>query len=173
MAVLKADKETVRICGDFRTTVNSVSKLNRYPIPRVENLFAGLVKGKTFSTIDLKQAYLQMKLDSKYVVINTHRGLFRYTRLPYGVSSAPGPFQRAMEQMLRSIPGVVVYMDDILITGETDAEHLNSLEEVLKRLTKAGLHAKKNKCHFMEPQVVFLGHVVDEKGLHPALCRVR
>ncbi len=91
-----------------------------------------------------------MKLDSqsrKYVVINTHRGLFRYTRLPYGVSSAPGLFQRAMEQMLRGIPGVVIYMDDILITGETEVEHLNSLEEVLKRLTKAGLRAKKNKCH--------------------------
>ncbi len=78
-----------------------------YPIPRVEDLFAGLVKGKTFSTIDrdLKQAYLQMKPDAhsrKYVVINTHRGLFRYTRLPYGVSSAPG-----LLQMLRGIPGVV------------------------------------------------------------------
>ncbi|XP_064396342.1 uncharacterized protein K02A2.6-like [Halichondria panicea] len=176
VAVLKADKKTIRICGDFRTTVNSVSKLNRYPIPRVEDLFAGLVKGKTFSTIDLKQAYLQMKLDAqsrKYVVINTHRGLFRYTRLPYGVSSAPGLFQRAMEQMLRGIPGVVVYMDDILITGQTNVEHLNSLEEVLRRLTEAGLRAKKTKCHFMEPQVVFLGHVVDEKGLHPMPSKMK
>ena len=95
VAVLKPDKKSVRICGDFRTTVNPVSKLHRYPVPRVENLFAGLVKGKTFSTIDLKQAYQQMKLDpasQKYLVINTHRGLFKYTRLPYGVSSAPGLF---------------------------------------------------------------------------------
>jgi len=57
-------------------------------------------------------------------VINTHRGLFKFTRLPYGVNTAPGIFQHAMEQMLGDIPGVVVYMDDILVTGPTEAEHL-------------------------------------------------
>lgn len=70
-------------------------------------------------------------------------------------------------RMLRDIPGVVVYMGDILVTGPTEAEHLRSLEEVLKRLAKAGLRAKKHKCQFMKPQVVFLEHVVDEKGIHP------
>ena len=132
----------------------------------MEDLFAGLAKGKTFSTIDLKQAYLQMRLNAhsqKYLVINTHRGLFRYTRLPYGVNAAPGIFQRTMEQMLRDIPGVVVYIDDILVTGPTGAEHLRSLGGVLKRLAKTGLRAKKHKCQFMQPQVVFLGHVIDDK----------
>ena len=131
VAVLKPDK-TVLICGDFCTTVNPVSKLHRYPIPRVEDLFASLVQDQTFTTIDLKQAYQQMKLDPqtrKYLMINTHRGLFRYTRLPYGVSSAPGLFQKAMEQLLRGIPGVAVYIDDILVTGSTEADHLRSLEE--------------------------------------------
>ena len=176
VAVLKPDKKSVRICGDFRTTVNPVSKLHRYPVPRVEDLFAGLVKGKTFSTIDLKQAYQQMKLDpasQKYLVINTHRGLFKYTRLPYGVSSAPGLFQQAMEQLLRGIPGVVVYIDDILVTGQTEAEHLHALDEVLKRLANAGLRAKKHKCHFMQPKVTFLGHVIDENGLHPIPSKVQ
>jgi len=77
VACPQADKKTIRICGNFRTTVNTASKLHRYPIPRMEDLFAGLVRGKTFSTIDLKQAYLQMKLDAqtqKFLVINTHRG---------------------------------------------------------------------------------------------------
>ena len=81
VAVLKPDKKLVCLCGDFRTTVNPVSKLHCYPIPRVEDLFAGLQKGKTFSTIDLKHAYQQIKLDpasQKYLVINTHRGLFQY-----------------------------------------------------------------------------------------------
>lgn len=65
-----------------------------------------------------------------------------------------------MEQLLH---GVVVYIDDISITGPTEVEHLRSLEEVLKRLAKAGLRAKKHKCHFMQPQVTFLGHMIDEK----------
>ena len=93
--VLKSDKSSVRICGDFRRTVNPVSKLDRYPIPRIEDLFANLKKGKSFTTLDLSQAYQQLTLDEesrKCVVINTHEGLFKYTRLPYGISSAPGIF---------------------------------------------------------------------------------
>ena len=68
------------------------------------------------------------------MVIHTHKGLFQYNRLPFGVSSAPGIFQRVMESLLGDIPGVVVYIDGILITGKTDEEHLAALEEVLKRL---------------------------------------
>ena len=174
--VLKSDHKSVRICGDFRTTVNPVSKLNKYPIPRVEDLFASLQRGKTFTKIDLSQAYQQLQLDEsskKYVVINTQRGLFRYTRLPYGISSAPGIFQKAMETLLQGIPCVSVYIDDILITGENETEHLQSLEEVLKRLARAGLRAKKAKCQFMVPSVTYLGYVIDAEGLHPLPDKIR
>lgn len=101
------------------------------------------------------------------MVINTHKGLFRYTRLPYSISSAPGIFQKAMEQLLQGIPHVTVYIDDILITAETKAEHLQILEEVFKRLAKAELKVKKHKCKFMVPSVPYLGHVIDAEGLHP------
>ena len=143
------DKKSVCLSGDFRITVNPVSKLHRYTIPRIEDLFGGLQKGKTFSTIDLKQAYQQIKLDpasQKYLVINTHRGLFKYTRLRYGVSSASGIFRQAMEQLLRGIPGVVVYIDDILVTGPTESEHLHALEEVLKRLANADYVLRKTNA---------------------------
>ena len=177
VAVLKSDRESVRVCGDFRMTVNPVSKLHRYPLPKVEDLFATLSEGKVFSKIDLTQAYQQLKLDSqsqKYLVINTHKGLFQYTRLPFGVSSAPGIFQKIMESLLHGIPGVLVYVDDILISRATDAEHLESLEEVLKRLTAAGLRAKRHKCKFMAPHVEFLGHLIDEeKGIHPLPEKIR
>ena len=93
--VLKSDKSSIRICGDFHLTVNPVSKLDRYPIPKVEDLFAALGGGMLFSKIDLTQAYQQLPLDNEskqYVVINTHKGLFRHTCLPFGISSAPGYF---------------------------------------------------------------------------------
>ena len=145
VAVLKRDKNSVRICGDFSVTVNPVSKLDKYPIPRVEDLFARLRKGKYFSKLDLSQTYQQLPLDEeskKYVVINTHRGLFQYTRLPFGISSAPGIFQRIIESLLQGIDGVVVYLDDILITGSTEEGHLKALDEVLSRLDRAGLRVK-------------------------------
>ena len=81
-----------------------------------------------FPKLDLTQAYQQLKLDAtsqKYLVINTHRRLFRYTRLPFGVSSAPGIFQRVMEDLLRDIPGVVVYLDDILISSPTEDDQIS------------------------------------------------
>ncbi len=158
VAVLKKDKKAVRICGDFRMTVNPVSKLMRYPIPKIEDLFATLSKGKLFTKLDLAQAYQQLKLNAKaneLVVINTHKGLFRYTRLPFGISSAPGIFQKVMEDLLRGIRGVLVYIDDILISSESETEHLQALEEVFKRLATAGLRAKKSKCKFMSPRVNF------------------
>ena len=86
----------------------------------MEDHFAKLAGGKTFTKLE---AYLQVPLEDdskKYLVINTHKGLFRYTRLPYGVSSAPGIFQCLMENVLRDLPNVIVYLDDILVTGAND-----------------------------------------------------
>ena len=174
--VLKADKKTVRICGDFSVTVNKAVQLDRYPIPRVEDLFAKLQGGQSFTKLDLSQAYQQLELDEdskKLVVINTHRGLFRYNRLPFGISSAPGIFQRVMEQLLKDIPSVVVYLDDILITGRTDAEHLATLDRVLDQLEKHGLRVNKNKCTFLAPSVTYLGHKIDKEGLHPTDDKVK
>jgi len=174
--VLKPDGKTVRICGDFRLTVNPVSKLDQYPIPKIEDLFATLERGEKFTKLDLSQAYQQLTLDDssqKYVVINTHKGLFKYTRMPYGISSAPGIFQRTMEVLLQGIPGVTVYIDDILITGKDDQDHLKSLEEVLSRLARVGLRAKRHKCKFMMTSVSYLGYVIDAEGLHPVLGKIQ
>ena len=129
--MLKPDKKSVRICGDFRVTVNLVSKLNQYPIPKVDDLFATLQESKLFTKLDLRQAYLQLPLEEssrQYVVINTQKGLFRCTHLPYGLSSAPGIFERVMDNLLKGILKVTVYLDYILIASDTKAEHLQTLE---------------------------------------------
>ena len=83
----------------------------------------------------MSQAYLQLQLDEKsaeLVIINTHRGLFKYNRLPFGVASAPGVFQRCMENLFQGCKGVLVYLDDILITGHNTENHLANLDKVLK-----------------------------------------
>ena len=174
--VLKADKKSVRICGDFSTTVNKASRLDNYPIPKVEDLFAKLQGGVVFTKLDMSQAYQQLSLDEEskqYVVVNTHKGLYRFNRLPFGVSSAPGIFQRAMESLLQDIPSVVVYIDDILITGATEAEHLQTLSKVLERLESAGLTLKKEKCVFASTSVTYLGHTIDRDGIHPTPDKVQ
>ena len=100
--VLKGDGR-IRICGDYKVTVNQSAKFDKYPIPRIDELFASLAGGKAFSKLDLSHAYLQIPLateSQKYMTVNTHKGLFKYTRLPFGVASAPSIFQRVMETLL-------------------------------------------------------------------------
>ena len=111
VSVLKSDGESLRVCGDFKQTVNAAAKVDRYPLPKVEDLFATLAGGKVFTKLDLRQAYQQVFLDEdsqKLVTINTQKGLFQFTRLPFGVSSAPEIFQRLMENILQGIPKVTV-----------------------------------------------------------------
>ena len=134
VAVLKLDKQSVCTCGDFKQTINPVSKLDRYPIPKVEDLFAKLSKGKRYTKLDLSQAYLQVPIDEetkKLLVVNTPKGFLCYTRLPYGVSSAPGIFQYLMENVLHGIPNVIVDID-ILVMGANDDEHLKCGDSLYK-----------------------------------------
>ena len=172
--VVKPD-QSIRICGDFRLTVNQALETERYPLPKIEDILASLAGGERFTKLDLSKAYLQVQLDEasrKFMVINTHKGLFQYTRMPFGVSSAPSIFQRIMDSVLQGIPKVIVYIDDILITGSTDKEHLETLEKVLYKLKEAGIHLNKDKCFFLQESVVYLGYKIDKNGIHPLAEKV-
>ena len=152
--------------------MSQVAKSDTYPIPKIKDLFAHLSEGQSFTTLDLDRAYQHLKLEStsqQYVVINTHRGLYHYNGLPFGVTSAPGIFQRTMEN-LQEIPGVV---DDILITEKTTREHLHNLERVLGKLQEAGLRLNKSKCRFMQKRIKYLEHVIDASGLHSDKERIK
>ncbi|KAK8771294.1 hypothetical protein V5799_025462 [Amblyomma americanum] len=165
--VLKGDG-SLRVCGDFRMTVNAATVMEQYPLPRVDDIFAKLNGGEVFTTLDLRQAYNQLPLDAdarKIAVLNTQKGLFCFNRLPFGISSAPAIFQRRMDALLGDIPGVQVYLDDIIIAEKKD--DVSRLKRVLQRMREYCLRLHKDKCKFRQDEVTFLGHRIDAKGLRP------
>ena len=158
------------ICGDFKVSVNPVLISNPYPLPNAEDLFATLAGGKIFSKLDLSNAYQQLELteeNQKYLTINTHKGVYAYQRLTFGIATAPSIFQAVMDQILQGMANVVCYLDDILIASRTEEEHLATLDEVLSRLEKYGVVVNQSKCKFRTSSVEYLGHRIDEDGLHP------
>lgn len=161
---------SIRICGDFRVTLNPNLMSNNTLLPTFEQLTSKLANCKYFSIIDLKDAYLQLEVaeeDRKYLVISTHNGYYRYKRLPFGLSSSPTIFQTYMNRLLHGLNKVGVLLDDIIITGKDIDEHMKNLREVLKRMNDAGLRAKVEKCKFFQRSVTYLGHTIDENGIHP------
>ena len=166
---------SIRICGDYKVTINPSLQVDQYPLPRPNDLFTCLTGGKLFTKLDLKAAYQQMLLDessSEMVTINTTKGLFRYTRLPFGVASAPAVFQKTMDTILQGMQHVICYLDDILITGSTESEHNNNLEEVLRRLEEHGMRLRLDKCEFFKSSVEYLGHYISAEGVHTTKSKV-
>eukprot|EP00061_Rhincodon_typus_P015013 g42450.t1 len=125
--------------------VNHFSQLDKYPIPHIEDLYAKLLRELSFPKLDMSHAYLQLRLDEEfqnYATINTHKGLYQYTRLRFGVTSACTLFQRTIENILQRLPQVAIYLDVELITGKTNKEHLENLDIVLKHFSQAGIETK-------------------------------
>ncbi|CAH2285941.1 Hypothetical predicted protein [Pelobates cultripes] len=159
----------IRICGDFRMALNTQLKINKYPLPRVDYLFASLAGGQKFAKIDMKNAYLQLSVhpDSRQLLmINTHWGLFRYNHMVFGISPAPAVWQRTMDKLLAGIPGTQCLLDDMLVTGKSEEEHKQNVEAVLQRLMEYGLKVNLDKCQFMQDRLEFCAHVIDKHGLH-------
>ena len=166
---------SIRLCGDFKATVNPRLNIEQYPLPKIDDIFANLAGGQYFSKLDLTQAYLQLEMDEasrEMLTINTHRGLFRYNRLAYGVASAPAIWQRTMEQVFQDIPGTQVMLDDIIVTGKTNEEHLSNLSQVLERIQEKGLKLNDKKCEFFKAEIEFCGHKIDRHGLHKTTSKI-
>ena len=167
---------SLRICGNYKLSINPHLNVDQYPLPKPADLMASLTGGKCLTKLDLRAAYQQMPLDAesaKLVTINTHQGLYEYTKLPFGVSSAPAIFQRAMDAILQGLPHVLCYLDDILITGSSEKEHMVNLEEVLRRLREHGITLKREKCSFFTESVEYLGRVIDAQGIHTSEKKVQ
>ena len=119
--------------------------------------------------MDLASTYQQVELydeSQEMVTLNTHLGLYRPVRMPFGIANAPAIFQNVMDQVLHGLKGVVCCLDDILVTGKNDEEHLVNLKATLDRLKQHGLRLKRSKCVFMADSVEYLVYRVDRAGLH-------
>ena len=170
IVAVKKKNGRIRLCADFSTGLNDALQLHQHPLPTAEDVFTKLNGGQLFTQIDFAEAYLQVEVDEEskeMLTINTHRGLFRYNRLPFGVKSAPGIFQQIMDAMICGLKGVAAYLDDVIVTGRTDAEHRQNLEALLRRIQEYGFHVRMEKCNFLMPQIRYLGCIIDKDGRHP------
>uniref|UniRef100_A0A3B5PS62 Gypsy retrotransposon integrase-like protein 1 n=1 Tax=Xiphophorus maculatus TaxID=8083 RepID=A0A3B5PS62_XIPMA len=136
----------------------------------MDELLSELRGAYVFSTIDLASAYHQLLLHENsrdLMAFITHKGLFRYCRVPYGLASAPSAFQKMMETVLKGLPGVHNYLDDVIVAGSSLQEHDRRLRAVLQRLTDAGLTLNMQKCTFRQSSLRFLGHIISKDGILP------
>ena len=160
----------IRICGDFKVTINPHILPDRYPLPRFEEIAAKLNGCKLFSVIDLKDAHLQLPVaesSRKYLVIATHKGYFRYTRLAFGINFAPALFQSTMDKILAGIQRTAAYIDDVISGSATVEAHISRLRTVFDCFRKAGIRTQLSKCRFLQYSVTYLGHQIDAEGNHP------
>uniref|UniRef100_A0A5S6QH47 RNA-directed DNA polymerase n=1 Tax=Trichuris muris TaxID=70415 RepID=A0A5S6QH47_TRIMR len=171
--VVKQNGE-VRLCADYKCTINKALRQHPYPIPQVDRLLRSQAGGATYAKVDLANAYLQIRVDDESAdaqTIVTHRGAFRVKRLQFGVCTAPGIFQSCVENLLRDIPGVTPYFDDILVKAGSDATLADRLRCVFDRFRSAGLRIRKDKCLFGVRSVDFLGYRLDASGIHPTKAK--
>ncbi|XP_065199099.1 uncharacterized protein K02A2.6-like [Sycon ciliatum] len=170
IVIVRKQNRDIRMCADFKVTINPHINSKLHPIPNPNDLLSQIAGGSVFTKLDLSQAYAQLPLSErsqKYCVITTHRGLYAFQRLPFGVSSAPAIWQKTMDEILHDIPGVVCFYDDILITGCDVEEHDRRLKLVLARLAERGVRLRKQKCAIRVDRVRYLGYSISRNGLEP------
>ena len=166
---VKKKEGSLRMCIDYRE-LNKLTIKNRYPLPRIDDLFDQL-QGKTvFSKIDLRTGYHQLRIrdgDILKTAFRTRYGHYEFLVMSFGLTNAPAAFMDLMNRVFKDYLDkfVIVFIDDILIYSQSETEHEHHLRLVLQRLREHRLYAKFSKCEFWMPQVSFLGHIVSKDGI--------
>ncbi|GJX49625.1 putative reverse transcriptase domain-containing protein [Tanacetum coccineum] len=161
------------MCIDYRE-LNKLTVKNRYPLPRIDDLFDQLQGSSVYSKIDLRSGYHQLRVreeDISKTAFRTRYGHYEFQVMPFGLTNASVVFMDLMNLVCKPYLDkfVIVFIDDILIYSKNKEEHLKLILELLK---KEELYAKFSKCEFWIPKVQFLGHVIDRKGIHVDLAKI-
>ncbi|KAK9077950.1 hypothetical protein SSX86_002007 [Deinandra increscens subsp. villosa] len=167
---VKKKDGSLRMCIDYRE-LNKLTIKNRYPLPRIDDLFDQLQGATCFSKIDLRSGYHQLRVaeeDVHKTAFRTRYGHYEFTVMPFGLTNAPAIFMDLMNRVCKPYLDkfVIVFIDDILIYSKSKVEHETHLRLVLELLKKEQLYAKFSKCEFWLKEVQFLGHIVNDKGIH-------
>lgn len=166
-----------RFCVDYRK-LNEVTRKDKYPLPRVQEIFDALTGAKYFSKLDFKGGYHQVPIDERVrlkTAFVTRSNLWEYNVMPQGICNGPPTFQRIVNKVLGRLQWqfVLAYIDDIIIYSKTIEEHLNHVDQVLSLLYNANFRLNPNKCLFVQQQIQFLGHEIDEQGIRPCPEKTR
>jgi hypothetical protein len=157
------------MCVDYRT-LNDVTMKNKYPLPRMEDLFDQMRGARVFSMIDLRSGYHQMKIRPSNIpkmAFSTRYDLYEFTVMSFGLTNAPAYFMNLMNKVFMEYLDrfIVVFIDDIIIYSKSDSDHVEHLRLVLHKLRDNQLYAKYRKCEFWINEVPFLGHIISNGGI--------
>ncbi|GJV15612.1 putative reverse transcriptase domain-containing protein [Tanacetum coccineum] len=158
------------MCIDYRE-LNKLTVKNRYPLPRIDDLFDQLQGSNVYSKINLRSGYHQLRVQEEDILktaFRTRYGQYEFQVMPLGLTNAPAIFMDLMNRVCKPYLDkfVIVFIDDILIYSKNKQEHEEHLKLILELLKKEELYAKFSKCEFWIPKVQFLGHVIDSQGIH-------
>ena len=177
MVLVRKKSGEIRVCIDYRQ-LNELTVKDAFPLPRIDECIESLKGAKYFSSLDLTQGYLQVKVheaDQEKTAFRALGSLYQFNRLPFGLCNSPATFSRLMGKCFSDLygKGLIVYLDDMLLYSTTITEMITQLDRIFQRLRQFGLKLKPEKCQFFKESVTFLGHTISAAGIQTDQSKIQ